>query len=204
MTAPREHRPRSERRQQLIDAAVLVMAEEGVAAVTTRSVTGRAGLPHGSFDYCFESKADLFSTILSQQIRVTMTAAFDPPAAAVSVTEQIRVGLQARLDLVTGRPDHALALAELSAFSYRDPALSHLMRWEQAEYLREVARNVDEWTAAANIRWSAPTVQVASLLIAVADGIGTAWLADRNDQAARDAVTLGARAIASLGDTAEQ
>lgn len=198
MTPPREHRPQDERRRQLIEAAVAVMTAHGVAAVTTRAVTTRAGLPHGSFHYCFDSKADLFSAILGQELRASLVAAFDPPAEPTPPVERIALGLQARLDLVAARPDHALALVELTALSHRDPALRHLARWEQEEYRREVTRNVDEWTASDGLRWSAPTSQVAALLVAVADGVATAWLADRDDESARASVGLAARSVASL------
>ena len=198
MPATREHRPQDERRRQLVEAAVAVMTDEGVGAVTTRAVTTRAGLPHGSFHYCFDSKADLFGAILEQELRTALAAAFDPPAGPVDPVERIAHGLQARLDLVAARPDHALALVELTALSHRDPGLGHLARWEQDEYRREVTRNVDEWTAADGLRWSAPTTRVAALLIAVADGIANSWLADRDDDAARASVGLAARAVASL------
>ncbi|MFT2707663.1 TetR/AcrR family transcriptional regulator [Clavibacter zhangzhiyongii] len=197
---PREHRPQDERRRQLIDAAVAVMTEEGVAAVTTRAVTTRAGLPHGSFHYCFDSKADLFSAMLSQELRTVLVAAFDPPAEALGPVDRIAFGLRARLALVTARPDHALALVELTALSHRDPALAHLARWEQAEYRREVTRDVDEWTASDGLRWSAPTPRIAALLIAVADGIANSWLADRDDEAAQASIMLAARSVAALLD----
>ncbi|KQO81959.1 hypothetical protein ASF17_12835 [Frigoribacterium sp. Leaf263] len=198
MSPPREHRPQDERRRQLIEAAVTVMADRGVSGVTTRAVTARAGLPHGSFHYCFDSKADLFAAVLGRELRAALGAAFARPVVPLAPVERIEHGLRARLDLVMDRPGHALALAELIAFSRRDPELVDLARWEQAEYRRHVTRDVDEWSAADGLRWSVPTAQVAALLIAVADGIGTAWLADRDGESARGSVALAARAVASL------
>jgi AcrR family transcriptional regulator len=200
MAPPREHRPHDERRRQLIDAAVSVMCDAGVAGVTTRAVTARAGLPHGSFHYCFDSKADLFSAILEQELRTSLAVAFDPPEEQTAPIARIAFGLRARLALIRADPDRASALVELTAMSRRDPALSHLSRWEQSEYRREVARNVDEWTESAGLRWSASTSDIAALLIALADGIATSWLADRDDEAAESAVELAARSVAGLLD----
>jgi AcrR family transcriptional regulator len=198
MAPPREHRPQDERRRQLVDAATSVMSEEGVAAVTTRAVTTRAGLPHGSFHYCFGSKAELFTAILERELRTSLVVAFDPPPEPVSSVERIAAGLRARLALVAAHPDRALGLMELTAMSHRDPALSHLSRWEQSEYRREVTRNLDEWTASSGLRWSAPSSEVAALLIALADGIANSWLADRDDDAADASIELAARAVTAL------
>lgn len=198
MTTTREHRSHDERRQQLIDASVAVMTEQGVGAVTTRAVTAKAGLPHGSFHYCFDSKADLFGAVLAQELGRSLVAAFEPPAETLAPVDRIAAGLRARLDLVLARPDYFLALAELTVLSHRDPDLGDLARWEQGEYLREVARNVDEWSAADGLRWSAPIERVAALLIAVSDGITNSWLSERDDRAATDSVRLAATALASL------
>ncbi len=174
------------------------MSDEGVGAVTTRAVTARAGLPHGSFHYCFGSKADLFAAILEQELKTSVSVAFGSPPEESPPAARIAFGLRARLAHVTAQPDRALALAELTAMSHREPALSHLAQWEQSEYRREVTRNVDEWTDSAGLRWTASTSEIAALVIAVADGIATSWLADRDDAAADASIELAARSIAGL------
>lgn len=201
MAETREHRSHDERRRQLVDASVAVMTEQGVAAVTTRAVTARAGLPHGSFHYCFDSKADLFCAILEQELGRSIVAAFEPPATPVDPEERIAAGLRARLDQVIARPDYFLALAELSVLSHRDAELGRLARWEQAEYLREVTRNLDEWSRADGLEWSAPTPGVAALLIALTDGIAASWLVERNDDAAHESIRLAAASVSSLVST---
>jgi len=198
MTETREHRSIDERRRQLLDAGVAVMTEQGVGAVTTRAVTSKAGLPHGSFHYCFDSKADLFGAMLGQELGRSLAAAFEPPVEPLAPVDRIAAGLRTRLDLVRERPSYFLALAELTALSHRDPELRDLARWEQGEYRREVTRNVEEWSAADGLSWSAPTASIAALIIAVSDGIASSWLSDRDDDAAAEALGLAARALSSL------
>lgn len=198
MEPKREHRPQDERRQQLIDAGVAVMSEEGVAAVTTRAVTARAGLPHGSFHYCFESKSDLFGALLEQELHRSLATVFAPPVERLAPVARLVAGLQARLDQVAERPSYFLALSELIALSQRDPALGDLARWEHGEALRAVTRNVEEWSAADALSWSAPTARIAALLISLADGITSSWLLDRDDAAAHDLIGLAATAVTSL------
>ena len=45
--------PADERRQQLVEAAIRVMARDSVAQATTRAIVGEAGMPLGVFHYCF-------------------------------------------------------------------------------------------------------------------------------------------------------
>ena len=78
--------------------------------------------------------------------------------------------------------------------------MQDLAAWEQDAYLAAVRAQVEAWTAEDDIRWSVPVEQVVRLLIATADGIGSAWLADRDDAAAEATVLVAARAIASLAD----
>lgn len=48
-----------ERREQIIDAAVDVIAREGLARATTRRIAERAGAPLSVLHYCFENKGAL-------------------------------------------------------------------------------------------------------------------------------------------------
>ena len=61
---PRRTAPRAERRQQLIDAAMEVIAEHGLSGTTTAEVTRRAGLSVGLVNHHFESKDNLLVSVL--------------------------------------------------------------------------------------------------------------------------------------------
>ncbi|MFB7756763.1 TetR/AcrR family transcriptional regulator, partial [Streptomyces sp. NPDC056121] len=51
--------PSAQRRRQLVEAAIRVMARDGVAKTTTRSVVAEAGVSLSVFHYCFDSKQEL-------------------------------------------------------------------------------------------------------------------------------------------------
>lgn len=200
MTLQQEHRSVEERREQLVDAAIAVLRDGGISAVTTRAVTARAGLPHGAFHYCFASKAPLFRAVLERQLRTAMAVAFAPPVTRLDLEARIASGLSAHLAQTRDDPTTALAVVELVTYSRRDPDLQDLAAWEQHAYLDAVRAQVDAWTAEDDIRWAVPVEQVVRLLIATADGIGSTWLADRDDAAADATVRVAARAIAALAD----
>ncbi|WP_267420271.1 MULTISPECIES: TetR/AcrR family transcriptional regulator [unclassified Curtobacterium] len=193
------HRSADERRAQLVDAAVAVMTDEGVRAVTTRAVTARAGLPHGTFAYCFGSKGELFRAVLDRELRRSMASAFDDDSAPTDdPCERIVAGLLASLDRVRAAPEEAMALLELTALARRDPELRDLARWEQTAYVSAVTENLTRWSDAHGRRWSVPTEHVGRLLVAVVEGAVSAWLSDRDDAAAEATLTLGARVTGAL------
>lgn len=204
MAERRSHRPAEERRGQLLDAAVEVMRDGGIGAVTTRAVTSRAGLPHGSFHYCFRSKEELLTALLERELDGSMRQAW----AAVGGTtgpagpeSGIAAGLGGYLDHVRADPERALLLSELSLAAARTPAMSHLPRWEHEQYVAHVQRLVEDWTDAAGLAWTVPVEVLAELLVAGASGLAESWLSTRDDPAVRDAAQTLARALAGLAHT---
>ncbi len=59
--------PDAKNRGVLLDAAELLMLEEGYAAVTSRRVAERAGLKHQLVHYYFRGMDDLFSAVFSRR-----------------------------------------------------------------------------------------------------------------------------------------
>jgi len=198
MTNPRERRSLDERREQLLEAAIAVMAREGVAASTTRAITAQAGLPHGAFHYCFDSKSQLFAEVLERELQSNIAAAFRLPPSPVEPRERLLAGLEARLDRVRKDPDRALALAELIAVSRRDPDLAHLALAEHTRSMDAVTDSVAEWLERESLGGSVAPRHLASVLIAVSDGVTAAWLNDRDDATSVSSLTLAATAIAAM------
>ncbi|SEH01125.1 alpha/beta hydrolase fold [Nonomuraea solani] len=64
-----------ERRRLIIDAAIEVIAAEGLARATTRRIAERAHAPLGTIHYCFRSKNEMNMLIL-ERARATMETAF--------------------------------------------------------------------------------------------------------------------------------
>ena len=69
-----------DRRQQIIAAAIDVIAEEGLAKATTRRIAERAQAPLSALHYCFKNKNELVQLIASEgaaRLRAAF-ADFDP------------------------------------------------------------------------------------------------------------------------------
>jgi AcrR family transcriptional regulator len=65
-----------ERRAAIIDAAVEVIATEGLSRTTTRRVAEQAGAPLGALHYCFRNKDEMMELVL-QRGRTTLEAALE-------------------------------------------------------------------------------------------------------------------------------
>lgn len=90
-----------QRRDELIDAAVAVLAEDGLDQATTRAITDRAGLALGAFHYAFDSKEQLLAAV-ADRVAHTLTA-----------------HLQATLDEVDRSDDSTSGTARVASYLQR-------------------------------------------------------------------------------------
>jgi AcrR family transcriptional regulator len=65
------HMPVTERRTQLIEAAVRVIVREGVTRATTRRIAEEAGAPLASLHYSFQNKEELFAAVIAHGVEHT-------------------------------------------------------------------------------------------------------------------------------------
>jgi AcrR family transcriptional regulator len=83
-----EHIPTEIRRQRFIEAALVVIAREGVDGATTRRIADEAGAPVATLHYCFQTKENLLWAVFEQLTEVMRdeignAAAPDQSTAAV-------------------------------------------------------------------------------------------------------------------------
>lgn len=71
-----------ERRQNILKAAIEVIASEGLAAATTRRIAEQAGAPLGAMHYCFKNKDELVQLIAQEGANMLQSyfTEFDPNA----------------------------------------------------------------------------------------------------------------------------
>jgi TetR/AcrR family transcriptional regulator, regulator of biofilm formation and stress response len=90
--------PTEVRRQQLIDAAMTVIAREGVDGATTRKIADEAQAPLATLHYCFHTKENLLWAVFEQMAELVRydRAQADPPdrAPTALVTKLLREAVQ--------------------------------------------------------------------------------------------------------------
>jgi AcrR family transcriptional regulator len=198
-----DHEPASsrrsltERREQLLDAAIDVMSDRGISGATTRAITERAGVPHGVFHYCFDSKAALLRALLARESERALATAWRLDPGSDSLTEALSTAVHAQLARVRTEPKHFLALAELAVIARTDPALTDLARWERTQYLDLITELLSKWqqdTPPAELRhWAA-------VILAGIEGLISDWLTARDDETTDAAAALFASSVgAAIG-----
>ena len=142
--ATRRHEP--DRRERLIDVALDVIAEHGVAGTTHRKVAEAAGVPLGSMTYHFNGIDDLLAVAFTKLANMTADG-FEDALAAAGTKEQ---ACEAVVTLITGdllgARRNALLTYELYALAARRPDLRRVTDAWMARSRAALARHFDDNT----------------------------------------------------------
>ncbi|GIG37275.1 TetR/AcrR family transcriptional regulator [Cellulomonas pakistanensis] len=201
------------RRAELVDAAVRVIARDGVAAATTRAVVAEAGMSLASLHYAFPSREHLLEAVIVEvtaQERRAAEAGLLPVAAAPvdgaaeppRLEDVIREGLQRYVELLAARPEREQVLFELAVYAMRTPGHRAALVAQYAVYQESARATLATAALAARSRWTVPLDEVARALVMTTEGLTTVWLADRDTAAARETARFAARALAALAEPA--
>jgi len=114
----------TERRTEILDGALAVLAEQGMRGLTHRAVDAAAGLPLGSTSYYFRSRAALVTGCVARLLELDLAGelpAFGaaPPDVDAVAAVLARVGVA----MATDQRHRTLARYELSLAAVRDPDL---------------------------------------------------------------------------------
>jgi AcrR family transcriptional regulator len=187
--------PAEQRREELIAAAIRVIAERGVGAATTRAIATEAGMPLGSIHYIFASHDELLRAVIATVIDEERLTAELRSVAAGTLEDAVRAGLESYIDLLEADPSREIALFELALVARRQDA-SGQMRTQWAAYYATAEAILDYAADLTGSEWTTPLPELAHHLIVVIDGITTTWLADADGAAARRTAAFAAAAFA--------
>lgn len=196
--------PPAARRAALVQAALRVIARDGVAAATTRRIVAEAGMPLASFHYVFASRDELMAELVNTVVageQSDLEPAFDPAQRPTGLHAAIRSGLQHYFDGVRADPDREKAMFELTQWALREPGFEPLARRQYDRYYELAERAARAAAELTGSTWRRPVAEVARLLVTLTDGITVAWLVTRDDRAAGRAIDFAADALAALAVT---
>ena len=181
------------RRQELVAAAIRVMARDGVAKATTRAIVTEADMQLGFFHYCFRSKQELLLQVIDtiNQRNTAVTAEVVAPGR--SLKDTLRAGLRAYWRDVEENPGTHQVTYELTQYALRTPGLEDIARRQYEGYLASTTGFLEQAAEAARVEWLTPVPVLARYVHNVLDGVTLSWIVDRE----------GAQAIAVLDEFAE-
>jgi AcrR family transcriptional regulator len=123
-----------ERREQFVEAAITVMAKEGLERATTRRIAEEAGVPNGAFHYAFRDKNELLTSVVGAvtlQVEKILRDAVDPSRGLAAAIED---GLHAFWAHVVSDDGLQLMQYELTIFCRRTEGFAWLAEWQYARY----------------------------------------------------------------------
>ncbi len=200
--------PADQRRAALVQAALVVIARDGVHGATTRAIVAEAHMSLASFHYAYRSRDELIREVISfvvdQQEAVSRAAL----VASDDLWSTVRSALQAYFELLTEYPEREQAMFELMHYSMRSPELGTLPAVQHGSYLTAARALLEVGATAVGVAWTLPIDDLARILVALTDGLTYAWLADRDDGAAgrlmdHIADTVAGFAVTSTGTAAD-
>lgn len=187
-----------ERRALLVQAALRVIAANGVAAATTRAIVAEAGMSLASFHYAFRSHDEMMRELVAHVVEAESVAVFATLRPGNDIGTSLHDALQGYLGYVVADPAHEQVMQELLQYALRTPGLESLARDQYVAYYRVVTELLVEGAAAAGVRWSLPVDDIARLVVTTTDGVTLAYLADRDAAAAARVLAFAADALAAL------
>jgi AcrR family transcriptional regulator len=198
--------PAVERRSALVDAALRVVAERGVAQATTRAIVAEAGMSLASFHYAFASRDELMAELIRHVVAregaaILGDAEHTEPAPLRRI---LREGLQRYVDHLTSDPLREKAMLELTQWALRSPSMQPLARLQYERYHALAAEALGSAAARSGTLWLHPLPDLARLLVSLTDGLTIAWLVDNDEGATTALIDLAADTLAALGRPAEE
>jgi DNA-binding transcriptional regulator YbjK len=187
-----------ERRSSLVQAALRVIARDGIQSATTRAIVAEAGMPLASFHYAFRSRHEMIRELVSFVVENERLAAVASLAPETDVRSALRAGMQAYFSLVVAHPGREQAMFELMHYALRTPELEDLPRLQYSSYHRVAREVLIAGAKQAGIEWTIPVEDVARLVVMFTDGLTLAWLADRDEHAASRAMDAAADLLSTL------
>jgi len=166
-----------QRRREVADGVLKIIAESGVTAVTFRNLSTATGWPVGVLNHYFAHRRDL---LLSALTRAAELSAERQRALTVSLTG--REALEAVLDQELPMDSERIAMSRIFLFFYaeavndeeaREIVMKYLRRWR-----RRVTLSVEEAQEVGEIDADLDARDVAADLIAYNEGLGLHMLLD--------------------------
>lgn len=188
----------AERARLSVAAARAVMARDGVANATMRSVATEAGMPLGTLQYVFPTRERLMTAVIEDVVEEIAAVLTDSLPTAGGLEQAIGDGVTAFWSrLVTDQVHLQVMQGELLNYSLRQPGQEHLARWQYERYRSVLTQWLQAAAAATAESTSIPFDQLARILLAALDGLILQYVCDPDDARAAADLAVVVDMIAS-------
>ncbi|OMC51458.1 TetR family transcriptional regulator [Mycolicibacterium fortuitum] len=185
--------PAAERRSELVDAAVRVIAIRGVDGATTRRIADAADAPLATLHYCFSSKEELFAEVfrfVAGQYREVLAR----NDCHGDVKETARSLMRGVMEWYVANEDLGRAIIELISWARRQASEQAVMVYTEANSALRTILEADAAAAGQSLAQRAID-ELAYMVTALSDGFAMNWLVFADRDAAPAHMDLTVRAL---------
>lgn len=179
-----------QRRQDFIEAAVRVIAEQGIKGATTRRIAEAADAPLATLHYCFHSKEQLFFAVFEYM----STSMVDLQIGEVStdsdlITTAVHI-MRSTMEWSLDNPNYNRVQYDLILWASRQPGLGErVYKLFLDSFAGALAASLGPGEDPAIVR------PLARLITAILDGLALQWVTDHDDARCQADVELGCEMI---------
>lgn len=166
-------------RQNVVEAAYRLIAEQGLEGLRTREVAARADLNVATLHYYFATKEALIREVVAYQAQQFAAPSLpSPPAATEEPCEALRYELADLKHRLEQTPEIFIVQFELYLRSLRDPTIRDMLREMQSSWHHAVVSYLQSGIAQGIFRDDLEAGLAATSLMAFIQGIGIQALSD--------------------------
>lgn len=187
-----------QRRRDLLDAAIRVSSEVGLAAASTRAICAEAGVQQSVFHYCFSSKEELLRELTREVVAGFVEKAVGSLTPGADVEQSIFKGLVTLWETVRVQPEKQLVFYELTVGALRAPERSDIAEWQYREYYASTGQFLTRLAETAGIDWTVPIPVLSRMVTTAIDGLILGWLADGRADEVEASLASFAKVFAGL------
>lgn len=170
------------RREQIVDAAVAVIAEQGLQSLSLSEIEKRVGMARGHLTYYFPAKEAILLAVFDRLLQLTGERHGQEKEISESATTEEMLLLI--LQLILGEPSanaefHALQYTFLSQIGHREDFRQRLASLYE-DWRTQMAARLSDDHANGRTRRSVPPRAMASLIQAMLHGLAMQLVADPN------------------------
>ena len=190
-------KPAEERRRDLVEAGLRVIAREGMHGATVRAIVAEAGVPLATFHYVFDSRDQMIGEAYAFVVLPRVGELPTPLSADASPVEAVRGVLHDWVDRFAEHPEYELAVMEIMAYCTRTPALAHLPGEVQAGYVEIVSAAILAMCEQLDVEPQRQLEELSQLVLHVTDGLTYCLLRTGDADASRRFVDVAAPMLAA-------
>ncbi|HLZ62885.1 MAG TPA: TetR/AcrR family transcriptional regulator [Ktedonosporobacter sp.] len=186
------------RRAEILEAAIRVLARDGLAETTTRKIATEANVNQAMLRYYFGSKDDLLFAVLQEMMRVTEEIVRSVATVSGSLREVIEASLKAFWEHVESAPELQVMQYELTLYALRNPESAWLAKQQYGGYSAVVEAIIEQACTTTGQPCATPFPTLARFIIGGLDGLILQFISDRDTARARSDLDYLIKSVIAL------